>query len=395
MDELNTKRVIFLSGAPRVSTNPIASAGGPRAHILGVIGAFEELGFKVDRYIVGDLSPRQWIENDYSTTISRSWWKRVIADVIRLMFRFYHRRRAFRLLSGPTPYIYERYAAFQELGAIFKKKKNAFWILESNGITFHEAKHERKATSSSWLLKHFEKRAYQKSDLIVAVSETLKSRIVTTFGIAGSNVLVIPNGGDTQFFDPALYAAKRYSAEFTVGFVGALIEYQRLDILFQSVKILSEKDIPIHVVVVGDGIEFENWKKLTSDLQIFDQVTFAGKVSRDEIPALIMGFDIGYSVPDPELAGQYVSPLKIYEYLAMNVPVLAFHSDDAGKTIKYNTGILIEKLNVLEVANGIEFAYLNQEQFRGNQCREEIVNNHSWKSRIEIVLDYLKENGKN
>lgn len=44
----------YLSGAPRVSTNPEAECGGPRSHVLGVIRAFETLEWEVKPFIVGD-----------------------------------------------------------------------------------------------------------------------------------------------------------------------------------------------------------------------------------------------------------------------------------------------------------------------------------------------------
>nr|MDP9479668.1 hypothetical protein [Actinomycetota bacterium] len=52
------KRLGYLSAAPRVSTRPDAEAGGPRSHVLGVIRAFESLGWSVNRFIVGDRMPK-------------------------------------------------------------------------------------------------------------------------------------------------------------------------------------------------------------------------------------------------------------------------------------------------------------------------------------------------
>ena len=48
------RRLAYLSAAPMVSTRPAAALGGPQAHVLGVIQAFETLGWVVQRYIFGD-----------------------------------------------------------------------------------------------------------------------------------------------------------------------------------------------------------------------------------------------------------------------------------------------------------------------------------------------------
>ena len=44
----------YLSGAPRVSTRDDAEMIGPKNHVLGIISGFQENGWKVDRFIVGD-----------------------------------------------------------------------------------------------------------------------------------------------------------------------------------------------------------------------------------------------------------------------------------------------------------------------------------------------------
>jgi len=49
--------VLYLSGAPRLSTSPKTESLGPRSHIVGVINALREAGVTVDPFIVGDSTP--------------------------------------------------------------------------------------------------------------------------------------------------------------------------------------------------------------------------------------------------------------------------------------------------------------------------------------------------
>ena len=50
------KRLGFIAGAPRISTNPNAEMSGPRSRILGLIQGFESQGWLVEPFIVGDRS---------------------------------------------------------------------------------------------------------------------------------------------------------------------------------------------------------------------------------------------------------------------------------------------------------------------------------------------------
>ena len=50
-------RQIPTSAAPTVSTRPDAASAGPRAHILGTVAGFRDLGWEVRSYIAGDRLP--------------------------------------------------------------------------------------------------------------------------------------------------------------------------------------------------------------------------------------------------------------------------------------------------------------------------------------------------
>jgi hypothetical protein len=47
------RKLGYLSAAPRVSTNINAEASGPRSHVLGVIQAYESLGWEVCPSLLG------------------------------------------------------------------------------------------------------------------------------------------------------------------------------------------------------------------------------------------------------------------------------------------------------------------------------------------------------
>jgi hypothetical protein len=57
--------------------------------------------------------------------------------------------------------------------------------------------------------------------------------------------------------------------------------------------------------------------------------------SPDALPEYIAGFDLGYSGHIPgELEAMYHSPLKLYEHMAMDVPIVASRVGDVAELIK-------------------------------------------------------------
>nr|MDQ3397619.1 glycosyltransferase family 4 protein [Deinococcota bacterium] len=57
-------------------------------------------------------------------------------------------------------------------------------------------------------------------------------------------------------------------------------------------------------------------------LGLADSVRFTGAVALEEVPRFLMQMDAA-AAPYPPLANFYFSPLKVYEYLAAGLPVVA------------------------------------------------------------------------
>ncbi len=203
------KRLAYLSGAPRVSTRPEAGAAGPRTHVLGVMNAFQRLGWDVRSYIVGDRVPLEWIKGEQSVEALRgSWFRRVAADAVRLGMGWLNGWRAWREI-GPVDLVYERYGAFQALGRWFQRK-GIPWILETNAVLYREATQDRATVALEGVLRRTERWAYRRCDVLVCISRALAKLIVHEVGIPEEKIVVLPNGVDVSHLDPARVAPRRF-----------------------------------------------------------------------------------------------------------------------------------------------------------------------------------------
>ncbi|WP_430494465.1 glycosyltransferase family 4 protein [Rossellomorea marisflavi] len=387
------KNIGYLSGAPRVSTKDSSQTGGPRAHILGVINALQKNGYKVTRFIVGDRVPEMLEAKDSLKLISGNIFKTILSDIARILLGFINSIRAYNELKGKVDVVYERNSLLQSIGWLFKKNGTP-WIMESNGIFFEEAKYERNSLVLTKLARKIELHGYRKSDYVVCISETLKNLIVEKSGINPQKVLVIPNGVDTEFFNPSIHKPiKIFDKGITIGFVGSVIEWQGLDILINSVAKLKSQGIMVKVCIVGDGPALQDLISLSKALDIESQVSFVGRVGFSQIPSYILGFDLGFSGQvNMKKSKMYHSPLKLYEYMSMGIPVLATSFDDAKSTIRngYN-GYLVNPGDEQSLITGLKNSIMNIDNLKLNseKSRSEIVNNHSWESKMKKVIDVI------
>lgn len=383
------RRLGYLSAGPRVSTH-VDAAAGPRSHVLGVIGAFRALGWTVHPFIVGDRVPARMRDQRSQATISKGKIRPFIADILRLIMGQINARRAWRELGTRVDWVYERNAALQSLGWIFKKK-GIPWILETNAPLFYEAGRERKTTVLTSLVRRVELNAYRRCDVLVCISEALRQIIVEETNIPPHKIVIMPNGVDTHLFDPEKYAPKRLFEGLTVVYVGKLFDWQGVDLLLHAAHRLREENIDIHLVIVGNGPALEALKQLTKALSLTDSVQFVGRVPQQDVPAYIAGGDVGYSgKASMQIGKMFHSPLKLYEYMAMAKPVIASDFEDTRRTIvNGETGYIFEAGNVSELMFALKQVYHEQARLKlmGEKARAVILQNHDWQSRVAKMID--------
>jgi glycosyltransferase involved in cell wall biosynthesis len=386
-------KVWYLSGAPRVSTKAISGSHGPRAHVLGVIGGFKQLGYAVEEYIVGDKLPERMITANFEPQKEGSKLKRTIllvaSDLIRFFIRVGTIMKGTTLRAANRPdIVYERYGLFMGLGGFFVKP-NGFWILESNAILSQESSGDRSTTYFARWANKSEARAYRKCDYLVVVTDELKTLIIEAFNIRPEKIIVVPNGVDANRFNPHISEIKRpLSAGFVLGFIGSLMPWQNLELPIRTVHKLRNEGLDIGMTIVGDGAERADLQKLIESLDAQDHVVLTGAADWKDIPAYINGFDACYSGPMPLTSGKmYLSPLKLYEYLAMNKPVVASDYADAKKLLTDDRlaylfsqnderalSELLKKLVLKEI--DVDFSQL------GKKVREEL----SWTAKVRSLL---------
>jgi glycosyltransferase involved in cell wall biosynthesis len=384
------KRLGYLSGAPRVSTHPQAEVRGARSHVLGVIHAFEALGWQVTPFIVGDRVPKSWVNKGSENAISSSFLKTLAVDLIRITMAVINSYRSWRELEGKVDFVYERLGSFQSLGYLFKKH-NIPWILETNALLYYEAKIERNSLVLSKIAQYLEIQAYRKCDVLICVSYSLKEMIIKEAEISPDKVLVVPNGVDTEYFNPATCQPVRMFKEFTLGFMGGLFPWQALDLLIKAISELDQENgIQINLIVIGDGKMRISWEALSDELGLTDRIKFLGWLSQPDLLPLISGVDMGFSGHvDLQGGSIYRSPLKIYEYMALGIPVITSEVEDAKCLIRdHDTGFVFKSGEIESLKSTLLKAYnfRNKLGEMGANAREEVVANHSWTSRIQILL---------
>ena len=179
----------------------------------------------------------------------------------------------------------------------------------------------------------------KKCDGLIVPTNKIKELFINKYHIK-KEINVIPTGIDTKKFKPSIKIKKemkelkkKYNlkdSDFIIGSVGRIAIEKSFDELIKNTKILINKNNKIKLIIVGDGPEIDNLKKLCKDLKIDKNVFFTGKVKYDLIPAYYNLFNILVSFSKTETQG-----LTIIEALASSTPALCINDDSFKKMITH------------------------------------------------------------
>ncbi|MFZ5825023.1 MAG: glycosyltransferase [Bacillota bacterium] len=109
----------------------------------------------------------------------------------------------------------------------------------------------------------------------------------------------------------------RTAHPITLGFVGNVAWWQGLDTVVRGITSPDFQD-KFRLVVVGDGEYLPKVRELAAGAP---NVIFTGSLPGKEIPSVLKTFNVG--VVSKSIRGEGLSPLKLYEYWAAGLPVLA------------------------------------------------------------------------
>lgn len=300
--------------------------------------------------------------------------------------------------AKPFDLVYERYSLWSFTALEFAHSRGIPSILEVNAPLIEEQARHR------GLIHHHEadrvaRRVFASAAVLVAVSDAVADYL-KGYPQTQGKVHVIPNGVNPDRF-PAQITPSLPSPAFTIGFVGTMKPWHGLPTLVdafaqfhQEISYLHGSDpFPGRLLIVGEGPERAQIEADLRDRHLKTATVFTGKVSPSEVPGLLASMDVAVA-PYPQQDNFYFSPLKVYEYMAAGLPVVASRIGQLRGLIDHGTnGLLYTPGQSHELTHYLLDLY-HHPQLRcqlGQAARTTVLRSHTWERVVQQMV-YLAKN---
>ncbi len=247
-------------------------------------------------------------------------------------------------------------------------------------VHVHSTEHDRSWSRPNKSIIDIEKKGFDASDKIIAVSFYTKNMIVNKYGIDPDKIEVVHNAvnRDTQFLR---YQIRKGFDEKIVLFLGRITEQKGPEYFLQAaVKILNKMN-NVRFVMSGNGDMFPKIIHKMAEYDIADKFHFTGFLNDSMVEKI-------YAMSDLYVMPSLSEPFGIspFEALLYDIPVIISKQSGASEILKHapkvNFGDSDELSNA--IINLLEDEELRETVVR--QCKED-MQNISWKRSSSRIME--------
>ncbi|MCZ6599181.1 MAG: glycosyltransferase [Planctomycetota bacterium] len=318
---------------------------GQAVHVRALLEAFEAEGHVVHEVGLVRHHAREGEGERAASRNGRARWSwvtrlpRFLRELAEYGYSGIARRRVVGAAARFRPdFLYERYAFGNAAGVLAARRLRLPLVLEVNSPMVLELQRTR-GLSFPGLARKLESFVFGAADRVCAVTGVLGEMLIE-LGVPRERLFVTPNGVHLERYDypdrdrtrhaarrdlglappdepDEMKPAERKEGEITFGFVGYYRAWHRLDLALEA---LGRSELArARLVLIGAGPAREGLERRAVALGVRDRVVFAGARPHDRIPALLPAFDVAL-IP---AINPYASPLKLHEYMAAELAVIA------------------------------------------------------------------------
>jgi glycosyltransferase involved in cell wall biosynthesis len=206
----------------------------------------------------------------------------------------------------------------------------------------------------------------------------------------GKEVIFLPNGVDCFHW---AQAQKKIPHRPTLAYIGNIIDWTGLHWVLDTLPSVLDKIPQLRLIIIGRGHpQYESkLREKVSHARLQSAVNFVGFVPYADLPAYLREADIGLATFEPIPLLRYAFPLKVVEYMAAGLPVIASNETESARLIQeYDVGISVTYGSTRQFSEAILHLLKNPEIYRfhaDNAKKHSLA--FSWERLMDLQYHYL------
>ncbi len=292
-----------------------------------------------------------------------------------LSFAITHKSEVNRQIREFAPDVIVGFGIINSLWAVNAARKNNipfiyYWIDVLHRLIPHKALQP--------LGLAIEKMVLKRSDTVLVINEALKD-LVVRLGAPEPRTVVLRAGIDSKQFSPVAAdnaIKKQYGlsgGDIVLFFMGWLYRFSGLKEVARQLAVNPDRRLKL--LIVGEGDLYQELERMQKDNNLQDRLILAGRQDYRQIPRFISVSDICLLPAYPgEKIMQDIVPIKLYEYMAMQKPVIATRLPGVLKEFGEDNGIVYVDRPEDVIKKAIELVEndsLNRTRLKGQEIRDE------------------------
>jgi len=286
-------------------------------------------------------------------------------------------------------FIYSRYAIFDWAGVWLARTMKIPILLEVNYTAKTPLYRKRSRLLKSIAVK-VDRYVFDNADGIIVVSSYLREHLADAYGVRKTKIIVLPNAADPVRFSAdtrtgAIKARLGLESKTVVGFVGGFYPWHGLPFFCSTLSLMRLDRPDVFFLFIGNGPQRDTIKELMAKNGLGGRAMFIDYVDHFDLPEYLSAIDIAV-LPD---SNEYGSPMKVFEYMAMGIPVVAPRLGPIRDAIDDGIeGLLFEPGSSRSFAEALQ-KMLDDGVLRtrlGKAARARVVSRHNWMANATEVI---------
>lgn len=180
--------------------------------------------------------------------------------------------------------------------------------------------------------------------------------------------------------------------KYLVGYVGTLKTMGKEKGVGPTIRALMNVPDVLFYVVGGEEPHIAEYKALAKECGVSERVVFTGQVPHAQVPLCLKAFDVVVApFPDIEHYRLYMSPLKIFEYMAAGVPMIVTDLPSLRDVLSEESAFMIPPDNVQALSSALNDLRFHPEKAKtiAKNALELARTKYTWKARAERTVEFI------